>query len=88
MLAPAFSLIFFICIFPLGYSFFISFYKYDLRYAKRGMTFVGITNYIKVFTDQYFADSMWITAIYVCVCLTIQFLLGLGIALLLNGDIK
>jgi multiple sugar transport system permease protein len=53
-----------------------------------GFNFVFAENYIKALTDPIFQTSLKNTAIFVCIAVPIEMLLGLGIALMLNQDIK
>jgi multiple sugar transport system permease protein len=53
-----------------------------------GFNFVFAENYIKALTDPIFQTSLKNTAILVCIAVPIEMLLGLGIALMLNQDIK
>jgi len=53
-----------------------------------GFNFVFAKNYIKALTDPIFQTSLKNTAILVCIAVPIEMLLGLGIALMLNQDIK
>jgi len=50
--------------------------------------FVGITNYVKLFRDKNFINSINITLRYVVITVLSRFVLGLFIALLLNENVK
>jgi len=85
LLAPAIIAIFSVVIFPLIYSFRLSFFKWDMLRTS-SQVFVGLDNYIKIFSDSNFYSSLKITAIYVLVVVPLEFLIGLGLALILNDD--
>ena len=72
---------------PMVYSFVLSFTNADLKYRGIG-DFVGISNYIHVLSDTYFRGSIATTFIFSFVVVAIEFVIGFGIALLLNTNIK
>jgi multiple sugar transport system permease protein len=68
---------------PMLFSLFISFFKWDMF---KGMTFIGLSNYIKAFTDdQYAMSSLSKTLIFVLFETPYQLIIALLLALLLNG---
>lgn len=73
-----------------GYSIFeifrISFMTMDVVTGIK--RFAGIHNYIEILTDSCFWASLRITLIFTIVSVSIEFLLGLGLALLLSIPIK
>jgi multiple sugar transport system permease protein len=48
----------------------------------------GLTNYRNVWHDTFFRQAMETTARYVIICVTIETLLGLGLALLVSREIR
>ncbi len=71
---------------PLVYSFVISFFDTNLKVNGIG-DFVGLKNYISALTDPYFMGSAKTTVIFTVGVVILEFLLGLGIALLLNTNV-
>ena len=69
---------------PLVYSLVTSFFDTNLKYRGLG-DFVGLQNYIEVLKDTYFLDSVKTTVIFTVCVVVIEFLVGLGIGLLLNN---
>jgi len=67
--------------FPLGWSFFVSFFRWNLI---RPMRFIGFDNYTSMFTSSDFWSSMSVTFIYVAVTVPVSILIGLLLALLVN----
>lgn len=53
-----------------------------------GLTFVGLANYTRVFTDTYFWRAAWNTFVVVNVVVYAEMLLGLGLALLFAGGLR
>jgi len=82
-LAPALAVLLALSIYPLIYSVTISLQQ---------ETAAGITwtlgNFTRLFSDGFFWTAMGHTVVYAAVALTCEFLLGLGLALLLNNEIR
>lgn len=68
---------------PLIYSFVLSFSPYTLVNQKV-FPLVGLANYVRVLNDPYVWHSLILTLQYTAVTVVAEFLLGLGVALLLN----
>ena len=69
---------------PLVYSMITSFFDTNLKYRGLG-DFVGLQNYIEVLKDVYFLDSVKTTVVFTVCVVVLEFLTGLGIAMLLNN---
>ncbi|MGB9673399.1 MAG: carbohydrate ABC transporter permease [Anaerolineales bacterium] len=87
-IAPAFLVLIIILIYPLGYSLWLSFHQWTLRTFKQGIPWVGFQNYRQLFTSPEFFNSLKITFTFVILAIAIEFILGMGLALLLNHDLK
>jgi len=70
-------------IYPLIYSVTIS-----LQRDTASGTVWGLGNFTRLFTDNFFWTAMAHTFVYAVAALTCEFLLGLGLALLLNAQIR
>jgi len=82
--SPSLALIALVIIFPLGYSFWLSFRNFDLSVGPDS-EFVGGANYVEaLFRDSRFINSIWNTAIIIGPSLVLELLVGLGLALLLS----
>jgi len=86
-ISPAFLVLAAILIYPLGYSFWLSFHQWLLRSFRQGVPFIGIKNYLDLFTNPDFLNSLRITFTFVFFAVGIEFVLGMGLALLLNHDL-
>lgn len=86
LLAPSVLLLLFLTIYPAFYSIYLGFTNNALTgYAASHPQFVGMRNFLRLFTDQGFWHSLWLTLIFVVGSAVVgQFLLGLLCALLLN----
>lgn len=71
--------------YPLFYSLKLSFYKYYLPVPKQ--TFLGLQNYLYILRDSTFWESLWITIKFTTLAVSMEFLLGVAIALLLDSRI-
>lgn len=79
-LAPSILLILALIAIPLGHAVVTSLYRV------RGLRseFVGLNNYVRLFTRSEFWDSLQVSLIFTVVCVFFHMTLGLGLALLLN----
>lgn len=82
--SPSLALIAIVIVFPLAYSFWLSFRNFDLAVGPDS-EFVGVANYAEaLFRDTRFLNSIWNTAIIIGPSLVLELLVGLGLALLLT----
>lgn len=72
---------------PMVYSFIISFFDTNLKHRGMG-DFIGIQNYIAALSDKYFLSSAVTTLFFTIGVVVFEFILGLGIALLLNTNVR
>ncbi|HSE18990.1 MAG TPA: sugar ABC transporter permease [Pyrinomonadaceae bacterium] len=82
-LAPALAVLLTLSIYPLIYSVTISLQ----RETAAGVTW-GLGNFTRLFSDNFFWTAMGHTFVYAASALTLEFLIGLGLALLLNNQIR
>lgn len=83
---PAFALIFLFMIVPLGNALRVSFFKWN-GYSQN-MKFVGLENYIYLFTDKVFWRSTANTFIYGFGSTLLQNIMGLAAAFFVNKQFK
>ena len=82
--SPSLALIMLVIIFPLAYSFWLSFRNFDLSVGPDS-EFIGGANYVEaLIRDTRFVNSIWNTAIIIGPSLVLELLVGLGLALLLS----
>ena len=79
LVAPAVLLILVLSIYPMLFSIWVSFVNYDFQIP--GHAFVGLKNFQQVVVDPVARTSLGITAFLTAADVTIEFLLGLVIAL-------
>jgi multiple sugar transport system permease protein len=85
MLAPSLLLLLGVSVFPLLYSVQISLFSF--RYGSP-YEFVGLANYAQLFRDAGFWGALITTTVFTFFAVTIEFLLGLGLALLVAGEFR
>ncbi|HUL09520.1 MAG TPA: sugar ABC transporter permease [Candidatus Acidoferrum sp.] len=79
IVAPAVLLILALSIYPLLFSLWVDFVNYDFEIP--GHDFVGLLNFTTVATDPIAQSALLLTVAFSVVNVTIEFLLGLGLAL-------
>ncbi len=87
-LLPAALLILLFSIFPLVFSFGVSFLSWDLSRLQGGIQFAGLNNFIQLVQDQRFKNTAGVTLKFVLGSVALQYVLGFGVALLLNREIR
>jgi len=83
-LLPTVILILLLSIFPLIFSLIVSFLSWDLSRLVGGIRFAGLANFITLVKDERFWNTTRVTVIFVTGAVALEYVLGLGIALLLN----
>ena len=84
LIIPATILLFLVSIFPFIYAVVASFFKIGGANLRRAWPFVGFSNYVSLFTDPLFWDVLARTIEYLLVAVTLELVIGLLMALLLN----
>ena len=84
LLLPAILTILFVVLLPLIFSLYTSFTGYRLIRPDTLWQWVGLRNYERIFSDGDFWSAFGRTIIFLTIALNLEFLLGLGIALLIN----
>jgi multiple sugar transport system permease protein len=85
---PSIALLLAINIFPLIWAIRLSFtnFKSNLPYVP--IKFVGLANYVDILTDEDIWHGMQVTARFVICSITIQVVIGFGLALLINRQFR
>lgn len=84
---PAIIFLLVFVLYPVIYNIALSFTDASLS-AKKAVHFVGIKNYIRMFSDKLFKQYFWNTCKWTFWSVLGQILLGLGIALLISRPMK
>jgi multiple sugar transport system permease protein len=84
MLAPTVIVLFAVTIIPTLYLIGTSFTSLTLS-RPGSLNFIGLGNYAKMLHDERFLNSLWVQARLSAASVVIQVILGLGVALLIQG---
>ncbi len=86
-LAPSLLVVALVALVPLLQTISQSFTNARLA-SERAVLFVGLQNYINLLQDADFLHSIWITVQFTVMTVAFEFLLGLGIAMVVNSNFK
>lgn len=84
---PACLIIFCFVVYPLVYTFYLSFTDYNFAYDLKP-TFVGLRNYIDMFSDKLFLEALSNTLLLSAISFVLMMVLSLALALLLYKKTK
>lgn len=87
MVAPAFVVLLFLAIGPMLFMFFNAFRAWKLA-VPAPPRFIGLKNFVDILTDARFGNAFFNTVLLVVVGITVQSILGLGMALVLKKPFK
>lgn len=87
-LGPAAVIMTIALLYPLGYMVWGSFRNWDPSQTIGEAEFVGFKNYITLWNDPNFHESMWVTLKFAFFCVSIEMVIGVGLALLLDRNIR
>lgn len=83
-LLPLIAILIVFTVYPFFYNIWLSFHEFAPR--RRELVNIGFANWVQLFHDARMWSSLWVTLLYTAVCLTIELVLGLAIAMLLDSD--
>ncbi len=87
---PAQVLVLFIAVFPILMQLYISFTDWSpldgIGWWRAYELWIGLLNYVDLVNDPRFWGALWRTGVIMVVCVPLQFLLGLGLAVLFVDD--
>ena len=86
LITPSLIIIFGVLIFPIVYSFILSFNNLVIK--DNTLEWVGLKNYIDMFKDQTWRDSVKQTLIFTVISVFCEIVFGVAIALVLNKEFK
>ncbi|HKI47835.1 MAG TPA: sugar ABC transporter permease [Desulfobacteria bacterium] len=86
LMLPCVVFLLFLIIYPFGYNIVMS--LYDISFLTGRTSWTGLGNYLELFQDPYFHNSVRVTIILVLSALVVETLLGLASALFLSGKFK
>ncbi len=80
-LVPAFVILALTSIYPTLYSIYMSFF--DWNWGQR-FNFVGLQNYVDLVMSDRFRNTLWNTIVFTVSAVSVEFVLGLGLAVILT----
>ena len=83
---PSVVLVLGIAIYPIGYAIYLSLTNRMMQNPE--VSFIGLENYISNLTNAKFWQYVQTTALFVLISVALELLLGFGLALLLNQNIR
>jgi multiple sugar transport system permease protein len=86
-LMPTVFLILALSIFPLLFSLVLAFMSWDLSRLEGGVRFIGLKNFATLVSDMRFWNTARVTVSFVVGSVGLQYILGMGLAMLLNQEI-
>jgi multiple sugar transport system permease protein len=87
-MAPAVLFLLFTSVYPLLYSLRLSFYSWNMTVPNSRPVWIGLDNYTHLFRDANFLASVRVTLIFVVASVTVEFLLGMALALLATSSLR
>ena len=87
-IAPAVIIMGIALLYPLGYMIFGSFRDWNPSQTIGESEFVGMKNYVTLFFDPAFRESLGVTFRFAFFVVSAELILGVGLALLLDRDIR
>jgi trehalose/maltose transport system permease protein len=87
LLLPSLAVVALVALYPLAKTIYQSFTDQEFL-ALTPATWVGLDNYQRLYHDTLFRHSIWVTIKFTLITVTIEFALGLVIALVVNSSFK
>ncbi|MBF9018462.1 MULTISPECIES: carbohydrate ABC transporter permease [unclassified Oceanispirochaeta] len=87
-LIPVIIVLLLVAFIPLGYGFVFSFFKYKLNMPSIPVRFVGLENYISMFSDVIFLQSLSNNIFFAFLSVILEVFLGIVIAMMLSDSGK
>lgn len=87
LLLPALAVLLLVFAYPIGRSLWLGFFAQNLG-TELQPVFIGLNNYIRILGDGHFWQTFWITIRFTVLSVTLELLLGLGVALVLNRTFR
>lgn len=88
-LLPSALILFAVAAYPVGFGIWAGFHQWNWTLGQAdSWTFNGVDNYIQLFRNKDFWNSIRVTVYFTALAVTFQLILGLGIALLLHTNMR
>jgi multiple sugar transport system permease protein len=87
-LAPAAVILLGALVYPIAYVVYASFLDWNPSQRIGEASFVGLRNYVKLLSDAAFLESLRVTLAFAAIVVSLEMVLGVGLALLLDREMK
>ncbi len=87
-LAPAAAFMIVGLLYPIGYMVYASFLDWNPSQRIGEAEWIGLRNYVNLLQDDAFRESMFVTLKFASIVVSLEMLLGVGLALLLDREIR
>lgn len=87
-LAPAVIVLAVALIYPVGYMVWASFLNWNPSQRIGHAEFVGLANYARLLDDAQFRESFGVTLVFAATVVSVEMVLGVGLALLLDRELR
>ena len=88
-LLPSMLVMFGTAVYPVGFGLWASFHQWNWAIGQADHWFFnGLDNYLRLFKDAAFRNAIWVTLYFTVLAVIVEFVVGLGIALLLSRNIR
>jgi len=88
LILPSIIFLLVMVIVPLLYTIILTFCNYDLTKPQQGIVFVGVNNYVALFSNTRFWYALFRSVYYVGFSIGVSFVIGFGVTLLLGGTVR
>jgi ABC superfamily ATP binding cassette transporter, membrane protein len=85
-LLPALLFLAITALFPLAHSLYLSFFRLKINLPNQKMLFVGLENYLKLFSDDLLRTSTFNTLFFAIISVLCETLLGIAVAMVLCSN--
>lgn len=87
-LAPAVIVMTIALMYPIGYMIYASFLDWNPSQRIGEADFVGLRNYVNLWSDEAFIESFLVTIKFAAIVVSLEMFVGVGLALLLDRNIR
>ena len=88
LLMPAFLIIFCLLVFPIIWNVYVAFHDVKLTNLQKEWPAIGIQNFIELFHDEYFLESLQVSVRFIGGCVIFQLCFGILLAAVLNKNLR
>jgi multiple sugar transport system permease protein len=88
LLMPAFLIIFCLLVFPIIWNVYVAFHDVKLTNLQKEWPAIGIQNFVELFHDEYFLESLQVSVRFIGGCVIFQLCFGILLAAVLNKNLR